>query len=45
MKIRELTLLSILIFCIPFAVYTYSASSNIGDLGSLLGASSGIIAV
>ncbi len=45
MKIRELTLLSILIFCIPFAVYTYSASANIGDLGSLLGASSGIIAV
>jgi hypothetical protein len=45
MKTRKLTLLSVLIFLIPFAIFFLSASKDIGDLGSLLGAFSGIIAV
>jgi len=45
MKTRELILISILIILIPFAVFSLSASKDIGDLGSLLGASTGIIAV
>lgn len=45
MKLRKLILISILISIIPFALYSYSESNDIGDLGSLLGAFSGIIAV
>lgn len=45
MKTRELILTSILILLIPFAIYFFSASKNIGDLGSLIGAFTGIIAV
>lgn len=45
MKTRELTILSILLFLIPFTIYFSSVNRDIGDLGSLLGASAGIIAV
>ncbi|MCP3900879.1 MAG: hypothetical protein GY707_14330 [Desulfobacteraceae bacterium] len=45
MKIREIVLLTFLISLIPFAIYFLSASQDIGDLGSLIGASSGMIAV
>ena len=45
MKTRELILTSILIFLIPFAIYFFSASHDIGALGSLIGAFSAIIAV
>ena len=45
MKTRELTLISVFIILIPFAVFSLSASKDIGDLGSLLGAFTGILAV
>jgi hypothetical protein len=45
MKTRELGLISVAIVLVPFAVFSLSASKDIGDLGSLLGASSGFIAV
>ena len=45
MKTRELKLISIAIILVPFAVFSLSTSKDIGDLGSLLGASTGIIAI
>jgi hypothetical protein len=45
MKTRELILISIFILLVPFAIFSFSASKVIGDLGSLLGAFSGIIAI
>lgn len=45
MSTRECTLLSILLLLIPFAIYFYVESKGIGDLGSLLGASAGVIAI
>lgn len=45
MKTRELILISAVIILIPFMVFALSASKDIGDLGSLLGAFSGILAI
>jgi len=45
MKTRELILTSVLILLIPFVMYHFYASKDIGDLGSLVGAFAGIIAV
>ena len=45
MKTRELTLISIFLILIPFSIYSFSASKDIGDLGSLIGAFSGLVAV
>ena len=45
MKTRELILISIAIVLIPFAVFSLSLSKDIGDLGSLLGAFAGILAI
>jgi hypothetical protein len=45
MKTRELLYISILILLIPFAIFSLSASKDIGDLGSLMGAFTGLIAV
>ncbi len=45
MKPRELVLISILILLIPFALYFWMGGNGVGDLGSLLGAASGLLAV
>ena len=45
MTVRELSLLSVLIILIPVAIFSYSDGAGIGDLGSLMGAFSGILAV
>ncbi len=45
MKTRELILISVVILLIPFTVFSLSGSKDIGDLGSLLGAFSGILAI
>lgn len=45
MKTRELILVSAAIVLIPFTVFSLSASKDIGDLGSLLGAFAGILAI
>ena len=45
MKTRELILISVAIVLVPLTVFFLSASKDIGDLGSLLGAFSGILAI
>lgn len=45
MKTRELVLISILLFLIPIALYFWMDAKDVGDLGSLLGAFAGLIAI
>ena len=45
MKSRPLILISILLFLIPLSVFYFTEQKDTGDLGSLLGAFSGVIAV
>lgn len=45
MKTRELILLSVLILLIPVALFVSMEGNGIGDLGSLMGAFTGLVAV